>query len=90
MEKREINTPEFNASGLFDLIHNNTMEGFFADPIYGGNRDMAGWKLLGFPGTRYEDWPLEDPAGQGVEAVRPIRDAIRARVEALIDDLVPA
>ena len=54
MEKREINTPEFNASGLFDLIHNNTMEGFFADPIYGGNRDMAGWKLLGFPGTRYD------------------------------------
>jgi gluconate 2-dehydrogenase gamma chain len=32
--------------------------GFFADPIYGGNRDMAGWKLIGFPGTRYNylDW----------------------------------
>jgi arsenate reductase len=43
-----------------------------------------------YPGKRYEDWVLEDPAGQGVEAVRPIRDAIRARVEALIDDLVPA
>ncbi|WP_043836129.1 gluconate 2-dehydrogenase subunit 3 family protein [Muricoccus aerilatus] len=54
MEKREINTPEFNASSFFDLVHNNTMEGFFADPIYGGNKDMAGWKLLGFPGTRYD------------------------------------
>jgi arsenate reductase len=43
-----------------------------------------------YPGKRYEDWVLEDPAGQGVEAVRPIRDAIRARVEALIADLVPA
>ena len=32
----------------------NTMEGFFADPIYGGNRDMAGWKLIGFPGARYD------------------------------------
>ena len=34
------------------------MEGFFADPIYGGNRDMAGWKLVGFPGARYDyrDW----------------------------------
>ncbi len=40
-----------------------------------------------FPGTRYEDWPLDDPAGQGVEAVRPIRDAIRDRVVTLLDSL---
>ncbi|GAA3624961.1 arsenate reductase ArsC [Streptomyces fenghuangensis] len=37
-----------------------------------------------FPGRKYLDWKLEDPAGQGVEAVRPIRDEIRRRVEALI------
>jgi len=43
-----------------------------------------------FPGKRYEDWILEDPAGRGVEFVRPIRDEIRARVEALIADLAPA
>ena len=43
-----------------------------------------------FPGKRYEDWPLDDPAGQGVAAVRPIRDAIRDRVQALVDDLLPA
>lgn len=43
-----------------------------------------------FPGKRYEDWILDDPAGQGVEAVRPIRDDIRRRVEQLIDELVPA
>jgi arsenate reductase len=42
------------------------------------------------PGKRYEDWVLEDPAGQGVDAVRPIRDEIRRRVEALIAELVPA
>lgn len=41
-----------------------------------------------FPGKRYEDWVLEDPAGQGVEAVRPIRDEIRGRVEALVAELV--
>ena len=41
-----------------------------------------------FPGTRYEDWALDDPAGQGIEAVRPIRDEIRTRVEALIATLV--
>ena len=40
-----------------------------------------------YPGKRYEDWVLDDPAGQGVDAVRPIRDEIRKRVEALVDDL---
>jgi arsenate reductase len=40
-----------------------------------------------FPGTRYEDWKLDDPAGQGIDAVRPIRDEIRARVEALLASL---
>ncbi|HEU5222133.1 MAG TPA: arsenate reductase ArsC [Candidatus Lumbricidophila sp.] len=41
-----------------------------------------------FPGKRYEDWVLADPAGQGIEAVRPIRDEIRRRVEVLIDELL--
>jgi len=40
-----------------------------------------------YPGKRYEDWALEDPAGQGIEAVRPIRDEIRSRVENLITEL---
>ncbi|HEX8632355.1 MAG TPA: arsenate reductase ArsC [Catenuloplanes sp.] len=43
-----------------------------------------------FPGKRYEDWKLDDPAGQGVDAVRPIRDDIRARVEKLLTELAPA
>jgi len=43
-----------------------------------------------YPGKRYEDWVLDDPAGKDVAAVRPIRDEIRRRVEALLDDLVPA
>ncbi|MGP5255065.1 arsenate reductase ArsC [Glutamicibacter sp. BW77] len=42
-----------------------------------------------FPGKRYEDWKLDDPAGQGVDAVRPIRDDIRARIETLIAELLP-
>ena len=40
-----------------------------------------------FPGKRYEDWDLPDPAGKGVDAVRPIRDEIRSRVVALLDSL---
>jgi arsenate reductase len=43
-----------------------------------------------YPGKRYEDWQLEDPAGQGVDAVRPIRDEIRRRIEALIAEIAPA
>jgi len=42
-----------------------------------------------FPGKRYEDWTLDDPAGQGVEAVRPIRDDIRRRIEQLISEIAP-
>ncbi|HWL05118.1 MAG TPA: gluconate 2-dehydrogenase subunit 3 family protein [Xanthobacteraceae bacterium] len=42
------------AAGFFNLVLQNTMEGFFADPIYGGNKDMAGWKFIGFPGARYD------------------------------------
>nr|WP_300048089.1 arsenate reductase ArsC [uncultured Nocardioides sp.] len=40
-----------------------------------------------YPGKRYEDWQLDDPAGQGLEAVRPIRDEIRRRVEELLESL---
>lgn len=43
-----------------------------------------------FPGVSYRDWDLPDPAGKGVEAVRPIRDEIKARIESLIAELVPA
>src|SRR5512133_1375910 len=43
-----------------------------------------------YPGKRYEDWVLDDPAGKDVAAVRPIRDELRRRVEALLEDLVPA
>ena len=42
-----------------------------------------------YPGKRYEDWVLDDPAGQGIEVVRPIRNEIRRRVEQLIDELRP-
>ncbi len=53
--KGEMDTPDFDGKTFFAMLHGNTMEGFFADPIYGGNRDMIGWKLIGYPGVRY-DW----------------------------------
>ena len=48
-----------------------------------GCGDTCPW----YPGKRYEDWVLDDPAGQGVDAVRPIRDEIRGRVETLLREL---
>lgn len=43
-----------DGKAFFALLLQNTLEGFFADPLYGGNRDMAGWQLIGFPGARYD------------------------------------
>ena len=54
MEKGEVTLPNFSSRMLFSAVYANTMEGYFADPIYGGNRDMAGWKLVGFAGVRYD------------------------------------
>jgi gluconate 2-dehydrogenase gamma chain len=58
LETGSIALKDVNAEEFFALLLANTQEGFFADPIYGGNRDMAGWKLVGFPGARYDyrDW----------------------------------
>jgi len=50
LEKGEIALPSLSSKLFFDLLWRNTEEGFFADPIYGGNRGKAGWKLIGFPG----------------------------------------
>ena len=43
---------------VFAQVIKDMQEGFFADPLYGGNRDMAGWKMIGYPGARYNylDW----------------------------------
>ncbi|XPP25625.1 MAG: arsenate reductase ArsC [Leucobacter sp.] len=41
-----------------------------------------------FPGKRYEDWTLDDPAGQGIDAVRPIRDDIKGRITNLVSELI--
>jgi gluconate 2-dehydrogenase gamma chain len=58
LESGSIVLKDVKSAEFFALLLANTQEGFFADPIYGGNRDMAGWKLIGFPGARYDyrDW----------------------------------
>lgn len=54
MEEGNLEIEGVSASSFFELILTNTIEGFFSDPIYGGNRDMLGWRLVGFPGARYD------------------------------------
>jgi gluconate 2-dehydrogenase gamma chain len=58
LENGDVKFDDVSARGFFDLLLQNTQEGFFADPMYGGNRDMVGWKMVGFPGARYDyrDW----------------------------------
>jgi gluconate 2-dehydrogenase gamma chain len=58
LESGSIRLKDVDGAQLFALLLQNTQEGFFADPIYGGNRDMVGWRLIGFPGARYDyrDW----------------------------------
>jgi gluconate 2-dehydrogenase gamma chain len=58
MESGTLQLRGVNSKAFFQLLWQNTKEGFFADPIYGGNRNMVGWKMIGFPGARYDyrDW----------------------------------
>lgn len=54
LEKGEVELRGVSGKAFFETLLQNTVEGFFADPIYGGNRDMAAWKMIGFPGARYD------------------------------------
>ena len=58
IEAGKIKFDGVEAQGFFDALLKDVPEGFFSDPIHGGNRDMVGWKMIGFPGIRYDyrDW----------------------------------
>lgn len=58
MENGKLHLSSIDASAFFKILLENTKEGMFSDPIYGGNKDMAAWKMIGFPGARYDyrDW----------------------------------
>ncbi len=54
MESGEVLLETVPAELLFKQLLTNAQEGYFADPVYGGNKDMVGWKMIGFPGARYD------------------------------------
>jgi gluconate 2-dehydrogenase gamma chain len=57
LEKGTAKLDKVKGDAFFTMVQQNTVEGFFSDPIYGGNRDMVGWKLIGLPGARYDYRP---------------------------------
>ena len=60
--------------GFFDMLLNDTYEGMFADPIYGGNRDFAGWKLVGYPGAQRSYTPAELKNGPNQRTIQSLTD----------------
>lgn len=58
LQKGNVALPSVKASEFFIQLLANTKEGYFADPMYGGNRNMGAWKMIGFPGARadFKDW----------------------------------
>ncbi|GAA4326617.1 hypothetical protein GCM10023144_10300 [Pigmentiphaga soli] len=83
LEKGAVGLPNVPPRLFFDMLYGNTMEGFFSDPVYGGNRDKIGWKLLGFPGIASAAY-VEHMARHGVAyRVEPvaIEDVLQGRVE---------
>lgn len=71
MERGDVALATIPAQGLFKQWLTNAQEGFFADPIYGGNKDMAGWKMIGFPGARYDYRDVLPLKGQKMD-IRPV------------------
>jgi gluconate 2-dehydrogenase gamma chain len=54
LEAGNVHLDGVDGKGFFTMLLQNTKEGYFSDPIYGGNRDMGGWKMIGFPGAHYD------------------------------------
>lgn len=58
-----------HTQAFFEMMLVSVREGYFSDPIYGGNRDMAGWKMIGFPGARYDYRPYTDRTGEKLDLI---------------------
>ena len=58
LESSTVKLEGVDGSKFFEQLLKDTQQGFFADPLYGGNRDMCAWKMIGFPGAVYDyrDW----------------------------------
>ena len=64
MEAGKLSFAGTDGQEFFALLLQNVQEGYLSDPIYGGNKDMVGWKMIGFPGARYDYRPYVMKKGQ--------------------------
>lgn len=71
IESGEIALPGINGQLFFGMLVQNMREGFFSDPLYGGNKDMTSWKMLGFPGARYDFRDVIDRRGEDLH-IQPV------------------
>lgn len=70
LEAGKINLgSDIDGGALFELMLQNAREGYLSDPIYGGNKDMAGWKMIGFPGARYDYRPYLARRGEELNLI---------------------
>ncbi|MEK6418278.1 gluconate 2-dehydrogenase subunit 3 family protein [Paraburkholderia tropica] len=76
METGKLSFSSVDSGVLFKQFLANVQEGFFADPIYGGNKDMVGWKMIGFPGARYDYRDYAELKGQKLD-IEPVSIAGR-------------
>lgn len=83
LEDGKIELPSVSAKLFFELLMRNTEEGFFADPMYGGNRDKVGWKLIGFPGIASSDYAARVSDRDAPYRAEPVSilDVVRERVK---------
>jgi gluconate 2-dehydrogenase gamma chain len=73
LQEGSIELPSLGSKKFFNLLWRNTEEGFFADPLYGGNRDKIGWKLVGFPGVAAANYAdLIGQHGEPYRVVEPV------------------
>lgn len=70
MEAGKINLgADVNSQAFFELMLQNVREGYLSDPLYGGNKTMAGWKMIGFPGARYDYRQYVDRRGEDLKLI---------------------
>ena len=67
LEKGALNVGDVDSKELFEQVLQNVREGYLSDPIYGGNKGMASWRMIGFPGARYDFRDVIDQKGQKLD-----------------------
>lgn len=69
MEAGTLDLGVVDAKEMFEQILQNVREGFLADPLYGGNKDLVSWRMLGFPGAQYDFRDVIDLKGKKLDFV---------------------